>query len=64
MPPINFKKVYLWHLSGHHWDKLMEKYGTISKSLGAVHQRFLDKRNQRKSRRSRRPLGGQDSGNH
>jgi len=59
---MEFKKVYIWHLSGHHWDKLMESYGTISKSLGAVHQRFIDKRNQRKGKRTGRPMDWKDSG--
>ena len=43
MPPMSFKKVYLWHLSGDKWDKVMERYELVSKSLRAIHQRFLDR---------------------
>jgi len=40
---LNFKKVYLWNLSGSKWDKVMERYELVSKSLKNVHQRFLDR---------------------
>ena len=37
-------KKYLWHLSGRHWEKVMDKYYETSKTLANIHQRFLNKR--------------------
>ena len=48
---MNFKTVYLWHLSNSRWEKAVEKYELISKSLQAVHQRFLNNANKGKPTR-------------
>jgi hypothetical protein len=40
---LSFRKVFIWHLGTGKWDKVMEKYETISTSFKGVHERFLAK---------------------
>lgn len=52
---LNFKKVYLWHLSCHHWERAMTKYENVSESFKNVHQRFLNKLQNKNKKRGFRP---------
>lgn len=59
---LNFKKMFIWHLSNSHWEAAMDKVYAISKSFGNIHQRFLDKRNISKNPTKRRFRDRKDSG--
>lgn len=37
-------KRLLLQVSGHHWQKVVDKYEIIANSFAAVHQRLLNKR--------------------
>ena len=41
--PLEFKRVYLWHMDRNKWEKAMDAYEMVSMSFRNVHQRFLDK---------------------
>lgn len=40
---LELKKKFVWHMSGHYWEKAFDKMYDISTSFKNVHQRFLDK---------------------
>lgn len=61
---LNFKKIFVWHMSNSRWEKAMDKVYDISKSFMAAHQRILDKRSKGKhppSGRSRRKRYTEDN---
>ena len=55
MNPLNFKKVYIWHLSGARWEAAYDKCSILVDSIKNAHEKFLKKRYNIQSKRKNRP---------
>jgi hypothetical protein len=41
---IGFRKIFIWHMNGSKWEDVLEKCSAITSSFKNVHQRFMDRR--------------------